>query len=165
MFPTPRLYEFESFIADPRCKPHLIAVAHRVFGKPRRADKLTALPRGRLFTRFMLAGFATHLALDALGARSYEGYPYLAFSLWKAPHRELPPKSDRTALQVRIAILRRLARTLNVAIDSTATLDEADAASLVLSAALCARSSGIALAISDPGEGQFFVAMPPECGA
>jgi len=165
MFPTPKLAEFEAFTADPQCKPHLVAIARRIFGKSPLASNVAPLPRGRLFTRFMLAGFATHLALDTLGVRTYEGYPYLAFSLWKPPRVELPPKSDRSALAVRIAILRRLARILDIAISVPTSLDEADAASLAITTALCARSSGMALAISDAGEGQFLLAAPPVRGA
>ena len=165
MFPTPKREEFEAFAADPRCKPHLVAIARRIFGKTRRMPTVDTLPRGRLFTRFMLAGFATHLALDAIGTRTYEGYPYLAFSLWKPPHLALPPKSDRTALAVRIAILRDLARTLDIRLDAPASLDEADAASLAITNALCARSRGTAFAISDPDEGQFLLAMPLARGA
>jgi hypothetical protein len=160
MFPTPKLAEFSAFIDAAGCKPHLVTIGRRIFGHIRDPHKGAALPRGRSFTRFMLAGFATHLALGALGARAFEGYPFLAFSLWKSPGATLPPKSNRDALLVRARILEILARAANVDVGTPVTLDQADAAALALSVAARAEAKGTALAIADPAEGQFIVALP-----
>jgi hypothetical protein len=159
MFPTPELSEFERFACASGCKPHLAAIGRRIFqlnGAPARAEPLL---RGRLFTRFMLVGFATHLALDVLGSSTFEGYPFLAFSLWKPSGAILLPKSRRDALDARIAILKSLARTSQIRVPEVTSLDEADAAVLALSVAACDGTCGVATSIAHRAEGRFLMAI------
>jgi hypothetical protein len=162
MFPTPPLEYFESCAADPACKPHLRAIAAAILGRAgpanrRRRSRLTA---GRLFTRFMLAGFATYPALEVLGARAFESYPYLAFTLWRSAGETLAPKGQRgPALAARRRILARLAGAIGIAaMPEPQTLDQSDAAALAITAALGARR-GALLAAGAPAEGHFIVAL------
>ena len=94
LFPTPRFEFFAACVSDPRCKPHLAAIGRELFGDAAmEPDHRTAGPSGgRIFTRFMLAGFAAYRALDEVGVESYEAYPDLAFRLW-AGAAELPPRA------------------------------------------------------------------------
>jgi hypothetical protein len=161
LFPTPRFEFFAACVSDPRCKPHLAAIGRELFGAAAtEPDHRTAGPSGgRIFTRFMLAGFAAYRALDELGVESYEAYPDLGFRLW-ARAAELPPKrAGRAALDARVRIDRRLADELNCGCARPlATLDEADAAVLALSAARANRAGAIAL-IEESHEGCFALAM------
>jgi len=121
-----------------------------------------SVPRGRgwLFTRFMLAGFATHRALEQLGVDTFESYPYLVFSLWKAASERLPPKSDRRAAsKARRAILARLTRSCRLTAPVAKSLDEADAAVLAVTAHLSATGRGGALTFHSQVHGRFLLAL------
>jgi hypothetical protein len=78
MFPTPRYEYFARCARDPRCKPHLKAIAAELFGalagrRPVDGDARERAPSGgAIFTRFMLAGFATYCALERLGVPAFE---------------------------------------------------------------------------------------------
>ncbi|HEY2485140.1 MAG TPA: hypothetical protein VGI36_08320 [Candidatus Binataceae bacterium] len=159
LFPTPAADYFARCASATACKPHLIRIAHEL----RLTDKGTmSVPRGRgwLFTRFMLAGFATHRALEQLGVDSFESYPYLVFSLWKAASERLPPKSDRrAALKARRAILARLTRSCRLTAPAAKSLDEADAAVLAVTAHLSAIGRGGALMFHSQMHGRFLLAL------
>ena len=160
LFPTPPFEFFAACVSDPRCKPHLAAIGRELFGAA--IDRGQAGPApvgGRIFTRFMIAGFAAYRAIDGLGAESYEAYPDLAFRLW-ASGVAIPSKSaGRAALDARVQINRRLAEELGCeGASEVRTLDEADAAILALSAARARRVGQIAL-IEAPREGRFALAM------
>ena len=179
LFPTPQFEFFAACVRDPRCKPHLAALGRELFGGA--LDRLhagIAPAGGRVFTRFMLTGFAAYRAIDGAGAESYEAYPDLAFRLW-AGGAEIPPKgAGSKAFDARARINRRLADELGCAgAWNISTLDEADAAVLALSAVQAQRTGVIAL-IEEPREGRFALAMdrdqaersssrvirPPNCG-
>jgi hypothetical protein len=160
LFPTPRLEYFAACARDPRCKPHLAALGRELFGDAIEKTSPGIAPvGGRVFTRFMLTGFAAYRAIDGIGVESYEAYPDLALRLWAAGV-EIPPKSaGRNALEARVRINRRLAEETGCAGASRiATLDEADAAVLALSAVKARRRGAIAL-IEEAGEGRFALAI------
>jgi hypothetical protein len=160
LFPTPRLEYFAACARDPRCKPHLAALGRELFGDAiEKTSPGTAPVGGRIFTRFMLTGFAAYRAIDGIGVESYEAYPDLALRLWAAG-AEIPPKSaGRSALEARVRINRRLAEEIGCAgAARSATLDEDDAAVLALSAVNAQRSGAIAL-IEEAGEGRFALAI------
>src|SRR5262249_23854918 len=140
-------------------KPHLVRIAHEL----RLARKATmSVPRGRgwLFTRFMLAGFATHRALEQVGVDTFESYPYLVFSLWKAASERLPPKSlRRAASNARKVILARLMRRCRVTAPVAKSLDEVDAAILAVTAHLSAIGRGGALTFHSQMHGRFLLAL------
>jgi predicted nuclease with RNAse H fold len=159
LFPTPAAGYFARCAGAATCKPHLIRIARelRLSGKG-----TTAVPRGRgwLFTRFMLAGFAIHRALEQLGVDTFESYPYLVFSLWKRASERLPPKSDRRAAsKARQAILARLTRGCRLTAPLAKSLDEADAAVLAVTAHLSASGRGGALTFHSPRHGRFLLAL------
>ena len=159
LFPTPAANYFARCAGAATCKPHLIRIAREL----RLTDKgTTSAPRGRgwLFTRFMLAGFATHRALDQLGVDTFESYPYLVFSLWKGVSERLPPKSDRRAAsKARQAILARLTRSCGLTAPVAKSLDEADAAVLAVTAHLSASGRGGALTFYSHRHGRFLLAL------
>jgi hypothetical protein len=160
LFPTPGLEYFAVCAADPLCKTHLAAIARELFGSALHSPPRLPLPTGgRLFTRFMLAGFAVYRALEPTGAECFEAYPDLAFRLW-AEGVDLPPKNaGRAALDVRKRINQRLADELGCSGASRiSTLDGADAAILALSAAMAARVGSIAV-IEHSREGRFALAL------
>jgi hypothetical protein len=160
LFPTPQFEFFAACVCDPRCKPHLAALGRELFGDAiDRAQAGPAPAGGRIFTRFMIAGFAAYRAIDGLGAASYEAYPDLAFRVW-AKGVAIPPKSTgRAALDARVRINRRLAEELGCeGASGVRTLDEADAAILALSAARARQTGQIAL-IEAAREGRFALAM------
>ena len=161
MFPTPLASYFAGCAADPRCKPHLRAIAIELFAPIipiARATKIKSLTGGT-FTRFMLAGFATFPALEQLGVRAFEAYPDLQMRLWSAG-TALPSKKVRAeALRVRQSICARLAEIIAVTSYSPpTTLDESDAAVLALSAAASA-AGGALFELHCPPEGRFAVAF------
>jgi hypothetical protein len=162
MFPTPEIEYFIRCAEDPRCKPHLAAIAREALEIEAAAQNPSMIRRGGgwLFTRFMLAGFATFRALERLGACAFESYPYLSFALHKTGDERLPPKSARgDARAGRIGILARLAREVGMSeIPPIESLDQADAAVLALTAALGAASGGL-YCVSAPGEGRFVLPM------
>src|SRR5215472_132449 len=159
LFPTPAADYLARCASAAACKPHLVCIAREL----RLTDKGTkSVPPGRgwLFTRFMLAGFATHRALEQLGVDTFESYPYLAFSLWKSGSERLPPKSDRRAAsQARRAILARLTRGCRLAAPVAKSLDEADAAVLAITAHLSATGHGGALTFHSQVHGRFLLAL------
>src|SRR6516225_4536950 len=159
LFPTPAADYFARCASAAACKPHLIRIAREL----RLTDKGTkSVPRGRgwLFTRFMLAGFATHRALELLGVDTFESYPYLVFSLWKGASERLPPKSDRrAALKARQAILARLTRSCRLTAPVAKSLDEADAAVLAITAHISATGRGGALTFHSQQHGRFLLAL------
>jgi hypothetical protein len=160
MFPTPKFEFFAACARDPRCKPHLAAIARELFGAALKGAQAIASPAGgQIFTRFMLTGFAAYRALERASAALYEAYPDLAFRLW-AHGEKIPPKAaGRAALEVRVRINQRLADELGcTGAGPLATLDEADAAVLALSAALASRVGAIAV-IEHPAEGLFALAL------
>ncbi len=111
----------------------------------------------------MLAGFAVYRALERLGVETFEGYPYLAFSLWKRGEELLPPKSARrAAFACRRKIIARLGRESGLEVPSPTTLDEADAAALTLSAILASRAERGALVLEGAGSGRFLLPLRRE---
>jgi hypothetical protein len=167
MFPTPRYDYFARCARDPRCKPHLSAIAAELFGAllpdelngDDRDARESAPSGGAIFTRFMLAGFATYRALELLGVQAFESYPDLQLRL-SSPSTELPPKGRRSeALAARRRIVASLAARLRLRDKPVpATLDQADAATLALAAAVCARR-GTLWVVSNPCEGRFMLAL------
>jgi hypothetical protein len=162
MFPTPRYDYFARCARDPRCKPHLSAIAAELFGAFLNDDgdaRGLAPSGGAIFTRFMLAGFATYRALERLGVQGFESYPDLQLRL-SSPSTELPPKGRRAeALAARRRIVASLAARLRLHDTLVpANLDQADAATLALAAAVAARS-GTLWVISNPCEGRFMLAL------
>jgi hypothetical protein len=160
MFPTPRFEYFARCAASPACKPHLRALARELFAEVFDGYDGGEAPRGgAIFTRFMLSGFGAYRALERIGAAAYECYPDLQFRLW-AHGTELPPKGDhRNALAVRKRINARIARALGLrGAARIATMDQADAAILALSAAAALRFGMVAV-IEEPAEGHFAVAL------
>jgi hypothetical protein len=160
LFPTPQLRYFAACVGDSRCKRHLAALGRDLFGNEVDDASAGIAPTGgHIFTRFMLTGFAAYRAIDGVGVESYEAYPDLAFRLW-ANGAEIPPKgAGRSALAARVGITRRLADELGCeGASQIATLDEADAAVLALSAVKALRGGAIAL-IEGAGEGRFAVAI------
>jgi hypothetical protein len=161
MFPTPRYAYFAGCAADSRCKPHLRAVALEMFGEllSNRRSFTRAPTGGAIFTRFMLAGFATYRALESLGVVAFESYPDLQFRLC-APSTPLPPKGRRgEAMAARRRIVARLASATRIrAMSLPASLDQADAAVLALAAAQ-AEKRGVMTVVSNPCEGQFMIAL------
>jgi hypothetical protein len=160
MFPTPRLEYFSDCARSPSCKPHLRSIYLQLFGDAGHwsngpADRSGSI-RGGTFTRFMLAGFLTFRALQALGVATLEAYPELEFRL--AGHKRLPPKGQRkAALAERVAIIGRMRQALGVAAQPMPrTLDQVDAEILVLSAAAAAKAGRLA-ALAHPAEGRFLI--------
>jgi hypothetical protein len=160
MYPTPPLAYFLGCAASPRCKPHLRALARELFGagvdgaRPYRDGPAG----GALFTRFMLAGFASYRALESAGVETFECYPDLEFRLWsRAP---LPSKREGArALATRRKVNAALRRRLGIGkLPPAGSLDEADAEVLVLSVAAAAMESGL-FVLRAAGEGSFLVAM------
>jgi hypothetical protein len=167
MFPTPPYDYFARCARDPRCKPHLSAIAAELFGALSPGEQSgddtdargPAPSGGAIFTRFMLAGFATYRALERLGVQAFESYPDLQLRL-SSPSTELPPKGRRAeALAARRRIVASLAARLRLRdAPVPANLDEADAAALALAAAVCARRGALWI-ISNPCEGRFMLAL------
>jgi hypothetical protein len=160
LFPTPPLMYFAAVVRDPGCKPHLAALGNTLFDRMLdRFEAGTAPVGGRIFTRFMIAGFAAYKALERIGVESYEAYPDLAFRLW-ANGIDIPPKSaGKRALEVRAQIDRRLADELGCdGAKDIATFDGADAAVIPLSAARADRTGAIVV-LEDSREGRFALAL------
>jgi hypothetical protein len=160
LFPTPKLEFFAACALDPRCKPHLAAIARELFGRAlESAPALPAPAGGRVFTRFMLTGFAVYRALERTPAASFEGYPDLAFRLWARGVQITPKGAGRPALDARKDINRRLAKEIGcTGTGNISTLDQADAAVLALCAGLATRT-GVIVLIGHPGEGRLALAL------
>lgn len=160
MFPTPEPTRFRDYVEDPRCKPHLSQIAAEVLAITRANSSVPRNGGGWLFTRFMLTGFATHLAMERLGVQVFESYPYLAFALWKQRGENLPPKSRHSqALIARQEIIARLARQSGVTVPPPRTLDEADAAAMTLVLRLAATKMEGVPVIESKLHGRFMVAL------
>jgi hypothetical protein len=160
MFPTPTRETFAEFAAALDCKPHLRSFAQAVFGKSIGVDSAAAIGAGRIFTRFMLAGFATHRALESLRVDAFEGYPYLVFCLWKPAHVRLPPKRECGALAMRLKILDQMVSQAGFGpLAPPSSIDLADATALAMSAE-AARANGSILSISHLAEGRLLVPLP-----
>jgi len=156
MFPTPPVAHFLRWMNDPRCKPHLRAIALELFGRVRCDSDRAA--SGGTFTRFMLAGFATYRALARLGAPAFEAYPDLQLRL-SSPATQLPPKRSAGGRETRRRIVAALASGLAIrGAPRPATLDEADAAALALAAADAARRGALGV-LSNSCEGRFLLAL------
>ena len=158
MFPTPPMRYFGAHLNSATCKPHLRMLGQELFGEALNHDYGAA--SGGVFTRFMIAGFATYRALEAIGAEVYEGYPDLQFRLWHRRHRLFSKQKGKTsALASRIRVLSALARRLDVSGSrQVQRLDEADAAILALSI-IAARQYGAIFILENPYEGRFMVAL------
>ncbi|MGO9603895.1 MAG: hypothetical protein ACLQAT_10935 [Candidatus Binataceae bacterium] len=163
MFPTPPLEYFIRCAAAADCKAHLRAIARTILRIAPRRSPAVRRNGGWIFTRFMLAGFAAYCALERLGVETFEGYPYLAFSLWKRGEELLPPKSARrAAFACRRKIIARLRTEVGLEVPPPATLDEADAGALTLSAILASRAKRGALVLEGAGSGRFLLPLRPE---
>ena len=159
MFPTPPVAHFMRWMHDPRCKPHLRAIALELFGRLRCDPQAAAT--GGTFTRFMLAGFATYRALGLLGVPAFEAYPDLQLRL-SSPATRLPPKRSAGARDARCRIVAALAARLEIRdAPRPATLDQADAAALALAAADSARRGALGV-LSNSCEGRFLLALDAE---
>jgi hypothetical protein len=164
LFPSRPLNYFTACMMHPYCKPHLAALGTSMFGHLNiTTNGMTPLKLtgGALFTRFMIAGFAAYFALDRIGIETFEGYPYLAFSMWLDAKEELPPKGRRSAaLEARREILRRIAKArAGLRMPAPANLDQADAAILGLTVASASLTLGSTFQISQPAEGRFLLAL------
>lgn len=156
MFPTPPVAHFLRWMNDPRCKPHLRAIALELFGRVRCDSDRAA--SGGTFTRFMLAGFATYRALGLLEVPAFEAYPDLQLRL-SSPATQLPPKRSAGGRETRRRIVAALASGLAIrGAPRPATLDEADAAALALAAADAARRGALGV-LSNSCEGRFLLAL------
>ncbi len=160
MFPTPPCAYFVRCARDPRCKPHLAAIARELFGALlERADDGAKAPRGgAVFTRFMLAGFATYRALERLGVAAFESYPDLQFRLSAPPIALVPKRMHARALAIRRRLIAGLAAELKVGMPPAPSLDQADAAILALAAVRAMRRGVLAVA-ANPREGRFMFAL------
>jgi len=158
MFPTPPMRYFGAHLNAATCKPHLRMLGQELFGPALNRDY--GAVSGGIFTRFMIAGFATYRALEAIGAEIYECYPDLQFRLWCRRHRIFSKNKGRTAaLASRIRVLSALARRLGVSGSrQVQRLDEADAAILVLSI-IAARQYGAVFILENRHEGRFMMAL------
>ena len=160
MFPTPPMHYFGAHLNTASCKPHLRVLGQALFGEALNRDCGPAI--GGIFTRFMIAGFATYRALAATEAEVYECYPDLQFKLWCRRHQLFSKNSTsgRTAaLASRLRVVSGLARRIGVSGSSQIQrLDEADAAILALTAA-AARQRGATFIFESSCEGRFMVAL------
>ncbi len=159
MFPTPPVAHFIRWMHDPRCKPHLRAIALELFGRLRCDPQAAAT--GGTFTRFMLAGFATYRALARLGVPAFEAYPDLQLRL-SSPATHLPPKRNAGGRKARRRIVATLAAELQIrGAPRPATHDQTDAAALALAAAAAARRGALGV-LTSPCEGRFLLALGAE---
>jgi hypothetical protein len=159
LFPTPPSAYFAGCAAAADCKPHLRAIARALLPQAR-GVRVRRVSGGALFTRFMLAGFATYPALEAAGAAALESYPDLVFRLWAGGARVPPKRSGLDAARVRTTVIERLARALGVRrLLAPASFDQADAAVLALAAGVACRRGSLAV-IEHRAEGRFAVPLP-----
>jgi Protein of unknown function (DUF429) len=160
MFPTPPLRYFGAHLNSATCKAHLRLLGQILFGRV--LNREYGPVSGGLFTRFMIVGFATYIALQPITSRVYECYPDLQFKLWSRGQQCLSKNSSigRTAaLASRIDILMAVAAAMGISdLPAIQRMDEADAAILALSAA-AARQQRTSLIVESPEEGRFLVAL------
>jgi hypothetical protein len=162
MFPSPLVKYFLDCAAHPECKPHLCVFAKQIFADlaHQPVPNSVKLSGGVLFTRFMIAGFATYQTLARLGAAAFEGYPYLAFRLWMNQVEKLPPKKYKSvALELRKQIVHRLATKASIEAAAPFTLDQADGAILAITVAAASAYGRVIGQIAVPPEGRFLVAL------
>jgi hypothetical protein len=157
LFPTPPSAEFVRYACDPSCPSHLVRFVYELF--PQYTEKRDAESEksgaGRIFTRFMISGFALYRALSQWPVACFEGYPDLYFRLC-ANGASITPKrvGRRRAMETRIPIVTAVMRQSGQTGSAPTTLDQADAA--ILAASACAaRRSGTLLGIEAPSEGVF----------
>lgn len=157
LFPTPPSAEFVRHARDPSCPPHLVRFAYELFPQymEKRDHESEKYGTGRIFTRFMIGGFALYRALSQWPVACFEGYPDLYFRL-HANGASITPKraGRRRAMETRTPIVTAMMRQSGLTGSTPTTLDQADAA--ILAASACAaRRSGTLLAIEAPSEGVF----------
>jgi hypothetical protein len=161
MFPTPRLEYFTGCVRQATCKPHLRAAYTHLFGLsdwPLEPAPSGGAVKGGTFTRFMLTGFLAFRAFRSLGAPTLEAYPDLQFRLSAGAPLQ-PKRAGQAALAQRVAINRKLRHIIGIKrAPLPATIDQADAEILVLSAALAARRGSLC-ALEHPAEGSFLLTM------
>jgi hypothetical protein len=160
MYPTPPMRYFGAHLNGDRCKPHLRLLGQALFGSALNQDYGPA--SGGIFTRFMIAGFATYRALQSIAAAVFECYPDLQFKLWRGGE-QLSSKNSAggrsAAFASRIRVLSALARKLAVSgCSEIRRMDEADAAVLALST-VAAQRWGATLVVENTSEGSFIVAV------
>ena len=120
MFPTPKLEYFRRCADAATCKPHLRAIYHYLFEAERAGSGISApidvpgIIQGGTFTRFMLAGFLTFRAWEALGVPALEAYPDLQYRL-RGGSLIAPKRQRAAALESRIEILLQLRRKIGIA--------------------------------------------------
>jgi predicted nuclease with RNAse H fold len=159
MFPTPPMRYFGAHLNIASCKPHLRSLGRELFGEALNRDHGPA--SGGIFTRFMIAGFATFRALETIASEVYECYPDLQFKLWRHGQRLSSKNSTngrKAALASRVRVLSVLARKLGIRGIQIKRMDEADAAILALST-IAAQRQGATLILQTASEGSFLVAM------
>ncbi len=162
LYPTPDISYFEDgSIYDTR-KPYLRSIAREVLGLDPHPGRRRP-GGGRVFTRFMLVGFAAYRAAQSLGLDAVEGFPHLAFAMWLEAGEILPLKRHPpSAFDARRAITERLASTMGMRIQWDESrpmrrrIDQADAAVLALTAAI-GRESGGLYSVGAAGEGRFLL--------
>jgi hypothetical protein len=157
LFPTPPSAEFVRHARDPSCPPHLVRFAYELFPQymEKRDHESEKSGTGRIFTRFMIGGFALYRALSQWPVACFEGYPDLYFRL-HADGASITPKraGRRRAMETRVPIVTAMMCQSGLTGSAPTTLDQADAA--ILAASACAaRRSGTLLAIEAPSEGVF----------
>lgn len=160
MFPTPPMNYFGAHLNSAACKPHLRLLGQGLFGRALNRDYGPV--SGGIFTRFMIAGFATYKALASLARQVYECYPDLEFKLWRRGMQLFSKNSSmgRTAvLASRISVLSALAREFGISeLPHIKRMDEADAAIMALST-VAAHQQRALLTIENPDEGGFLLAL------
>ncbi len=157
LFPTPPHEEFIRYASDPSCPRHLVRFAYELFPQymEKRGAESEKFGAGRIFTRFMISGFALYRALSQWPVTCFEGYPDLYFRL-QANGSSITPKraGRRRAMETRMPIIAAMMRQSGLTGSEPATLDQADAA--ILAASVCAaRRCGTLFAIEAPSEGVF----------
>jgi hypothetical protein len=160
MFPTPPMRYFGAHLNLSDCKSHLRTLGRALFAEA--LNRKYGAASGGIFTRFMIAGFATYQALQTICAETYECYPDLQFRLWCGRQQLFSKNSSsgrKAALASRIRVLSALARKLGVSgTNQIQRMDEADAAILAMSVA-AARCYGATLILANAWEGSFMVAL------
>lgn len=164
MFPTPTLAYFGQCAARTGCKPHLRSIYRQLLetepNPQAPSEPIAGTARripGGTFTRFMLAGFLTFRAWDALGVQTLEAYPELEYRLRGGDRIASKREGAAAVLTTRVEIIQRLRHTLAIAPSPLpAKLDQADAEILALAAAIAARQGSLAV-LEHPAEGRFLL--------
>jgi hypothetical protein len=164
MFPTLTLAYFEQCAARSDCKPHLRSIYRWLFEtepNPQGPSEQIAATAGRIaggtFTRFMLAGFLTFRAWDAVGVQALEAYPELQYRLCGGDLIASKREGTAAVLRTRVETIQQLRHTLAIVPSPLpATIDQADAEILALSALRAAERGSLA-ALEHPAEGRFLL--------